>query len=61
MKPPEKPNPSLVGSSAAMPTEIPVNTAWIRYSQGATNMKANSSGSVTPTKKDATAADSMMP
>lgn len=38
-----------------------VNTAWMRYSHGARNMNENSSGSVTPTKNEATAAESMMP
>ena len=61
MKPPEKPNPRRVGSHAATPTEMPVNTAWMRYSHGARNMNENSSGSVTPTKNEATAAESMMP
>ncbi len=61
MKPAEKPKPRRVGSIAATIIEMPVKTAWMRYSHGATNMKENSSGSVTPTKNEAIAAESMMP
>ena len=40
--------------------DIPVNTACNRYNTGATNMNANSIGSVTPVKKLANAAAPMI-
>ncbi|SVK47916.1 Uncharacterised protein [Acinetobacter baumannii] len=60
-RPALKPKPAIQCMLAAMNTEIPVSTAWITYSTGATNMKENSSGSVIPVKKAAKAAASMMP
>ena len=51
----------FVGNPAAVcPLKEPVSTAWMTYSTGATNMKENSSGSVTPVKKEAKAAAIMM-
>ena len=41
--------------------EVPVSSAWMTYSGNATNMNANSSGSVTPVRKLHSAAESMMP
>src|SRR3712207_8081860 len=49
--PAEKPNPAIQLKLAAKNTAIPVSTACNRYNTGATNIKANSIGSVTPVKK----------
>lgn len=43
-------NPTLTGSTVHITAEIPLNTACIKYSPGAKNIKANSNGSVTPVK-----------
>ncbi len=60
-KPPEKPKPMRTGSSWLIAIEMPMNSACSTYRNGARNMNENSSGSVTPTKNDATAPDSRMP
>ena len=44
-----------------MANESPVSTAWMTYSGKATNMKANSSGSVTPVRNAVSAAADRMP
>ena len=61
MNPPEKPKPIRTGSIALTAMEMPVNSAWTTYRPGARNMKENSSGSVTPTKKEAIALESSTP
>ena len=60
-KPALKLKPARTGSSAQIAKEIPVNNAWIKYKPGAKNMNANSRGSVTPVKKEHTAAASNKP
>ena len=44
-----------------MANERPVSTAWMTYNGNATNMKANSSGSVIPVRKAVSAAADRMP
>lgn len=43
--------PAVQWKIAAINSDKPVNAAWMTNKTGATNMKANSIGSVTPTKK----------
>ena len=51
INPPEKLNPAIQLNDAAKNRASPVNNACTRYKSGATNMNANSIGSVTPVKK----------
>src|SRR6476661_4117255 len=61
MAPAEKPKPSLRPSALTSAIDVPVSTACSRYSGQATNMNANSSGSVTPVTNDVSAPDSSTP
>ena len=49
--PAENPKPAIQCIDAAINKDTPVNTACNKYSPGATNIKANSTGSVIPVKK----------
>lgn len=60
-KPALNQKPERTGSKAVTASEIPVNTAWIKYNHGARNMNANSRGSVTPVKKEQSAAANNKP
>ena len=44
-----------------MASDSPVSTAWMTYSGNATNMNANSSGSVTPVRNAVSPAADRMP
>ena len=61
MSPAENENPRCISSKYAMASESPVSTAWMMYNGKATNMNANSSGSVTPVRKAVSAAADRMP
>ena len=50
-----------MSSRYAIARDSPVSTAWMRYSGNATNMNANSSGSVTPVRNAVSAAADRMP
>ena len=60
MTPAEKPKPSLTPSACIRARDRPVSSACTTYSSGATNMNANSSGSVTPVTNDVSAAANRM-
>ncbi|CAH0323762.1 hypothetical protein SRABI80_04902 [Peribacillus frigoritolerans] len=59
MNPALKPNPAVHWKVAAIANDIPVNKACTTNRAGATNMKANSKGSVTPVKNEAKPAASI--
>ena len=56
-----KPNPSRISKAFASAIDVPVSTACTTYSGQATNMKANSMGSVTPVRNAVSATDAISP
>ena len=59
ISPAENPNPDSVPVATTAAATNPEMIAYARYSNGATNANANSSGSVTPVKNATAAAESM--